>query len=119
MIRGDDPALDPAVWARFCGDRFGWKVRAFPGEYYVFEGAAGPGGGFPPAGGSLDCKVGEMMVYVRSDDVEADLAGVERLGSDAARVPLFDRIAVMLVSERRCPTVNHGSRCPGNQRNKG
>jgi hypothetical protein len=32
-----------------------------------------------------------MMVHVSSDHIEADLARVELLDSDAWRVPLFDR----------------------------
>jgi hypothetical protein len=73
------------------GGVFGWRDQASPGDYYVFDGAPGPGGAFPPVGGRLDCKAGEMMVDVSSDDVEADLAGVEMLGSDPSRGALFDR----------------------------
>jgi hypothetical protein len=62
--------------------------------------------------GSLDCKVAEMIVYVASDDVEADLAGVEGLGSEASRAPLREGIAVMLVPYRRWPTVNYRRSVP-------
>jgi hypothetical protein len=48
-----------------------------------------------------------MLVHVSSHDVEADPARVELPGSDASRVPLFDRIAVMLVAYRRCRAVNY------------
>ena len=48
-----------------------------------------------------------MMVHVSLDDVEANLARVELLGGDTSRVSLIDRIALMPVSFRRCPTVNY------------
>jgi hypothetical protein len=44
------------------------------------------------------------MVDVSSDAGEADLATVELLGGDAARVALLDRIAVRLVCYRWRPT---------------
>ena len=62
--------------------------------------------------GRLDCKAGEMMVDVSWHDVEADRARVERLGSDAARGPLFDRIAVVRRVLERVPHACRASESP-------
>jgi hypothetical protein len=37
----------PGVSVRFFGNQIGWKVQAFPGDFDVFDGVPGPGGGFP------------------------------------------------------------------------
>ena len=40
-------------------------------NYSLWEPAQGPGGGFNPL--SAETKVGEVLIYVDSDDIEADL----------------------------------------------
>jgi hypothetical protein len=44
----------------------------------MWEPAAGPGGGFTPLG--EDVKPGDILIYVDSADIEADLKQVEALG---------------------------------------
>jgi predicted enzyme related to lactoylglutathione lyase len=47
-------------------------------NYTLFEPETGPGGGFTLVGEST--KVGDVLVYVDSDDIEADLKEAEKLG---------------------------------------
>lgn len=48
-------------------------------NYTLFDAEEGPGGGFPPVDGSLN-KTDRLLVYFRSDDIEADLKKIESLG---------------------------------------
>ena len=51
-------------------------------DYVLWEPQAGPGGGFTSLGES---KVGEILVHVASDDIEADLVKVVELGGKVLR----------------------------------
>jgi predicted enzyme related to lactoylglutathione lyase len=66
--------------------------------YIRFEPAGGQTGGFVPAGGELQHRVGEILVYVRSDDVDRDLRQAEQLGGTilvpATEIPRTGRFGV-------------------------
>jgi predicted enzyme related to lactoylglutathione lyase len=58
---------------------FGWHIqRDEELDYTMFDPHDGPGGGFNPLGENT--KVGEVLIYVNSDDIEADLKKAEELG---------------------------------------
>lgn len=64
---------------QFFQDLFGWKMESYPEmNYTTWEAPEGPGGGFSPL--SDDVKPGDVLIYIDSDDIEADLQKVETLG---------------------------------------
>ncbi len=65
---------------RFYHELFGWKITPLPElNYCVWEAAGGSRGGFVPLDGDL--KVGDLQIYVDSDDVDADLQKARALGA--------------------------------------
>lgn len=63
---------------------FGWKITPVPElNYSLWEPADGPGGGFNPLG--EDVKVGEVLVYVDSEDIDSDLTKAKSLGATILR----------------------------------
>ena len=83
IVHVDIPATDPDGASRFYQDLFGWQLYPLPAMGYVrFEPASGPGGGFPPVGGPLQHQIGEVLVYVESDDIDGDLTRAEALGGN-------------------------------------
>ena len=70
---------------KFYTDAFGWNVQSDnPMNYYMFQTSAGQGGGFvtpsPSTGIYPEYKSGQVLLYIGSDDIEADLAKIESLG---------------------------------------
>lgn len=82
VVHLDIPATDPAAASKFYADLFDWKIHVDPTvNYHMFQAASGPGGGFvqvsDEAGGY---KLGEVLIYVSTDDIDATLTKVEALG---------------------------------------
>ncbi len=64
---------------KFYHDLFGWKITPVPEmDYSLWEAADGTGGGFNPLGGHT--KAGDVLVYIDSDDIDADLKKAASLG---------------------------------------
>lgn len=79
IVHIEIPAADLKGSGKFYADLFGWKVEEIPEmDYVIFEAGEGPGGGFNKL--SDEVKVGDVMVYVSTDDIEATLAKIESLG---------------------------------------
>ncbi|MDH5507023.1 MAG: VOC family protein [Anaerolineae bacterium] len=79
IVHVEFPAKDPAAAGKFYGELFGWKIQAFDEMNYVsFDTGEGAGGGFPELDENI--KVGDVIVYVQTDDIEASLAKAESLG---------------------------------------
>jgi len=58
---------------------FGWHIeRDEELDYTMFDPHHGPGGGFNPL--SENVKAGEVLIYVNSEDIEADLKLAASLG---------------------------------------
>jgi predicted enzyme related to lactoylglutathione lyase len=58
---------------------FGWKIIPAPEmNYTMWEPATGPGGGFSPLGENVSA--GDVLIYVDSDNIEADLKKAVKLG---------------------------------------
>jgi hypothetical protein len=73
------PAADVEAAGRFYHELFGWKIQHVPEmNYTMWEDGSGSGGGFPQV--SEDAPAGQVLVYIDSDDIEADLRKVEKLG---------------------------------------
>jgi len=79
VVHVEIPAANVEAAAKFYQDLFGWKIQPVPEmNYTMWEAGDGSGGGFPEV--SADNPVGQVLVYIDSDDIEADLKKVEKLG---------------------------------------
>ncbi len=73
-------ATDRKKVADFYAQAFGWGIQHQDEmNYTLFEAAEGLGGGFNPVDGT-NTKQGEVVMYVDSQDIDADLAKIESLG---------------------------------------
>ncbi len=79
VVHVEIPAVDVEAAGRFYQELFGWKIQHVPEmNYTMWEDGSGSGGGFPQV--SEDSPAGRVLVYIDSDDIEADLKKVEKLG---------------------------------------
>lgn len=80
IVHVEIPAANVLAAGNFYQELFGWKITPMPEmNYTMWE--AGDGdeyGGFPEV--SEDNPAGQVLVYIASDDIEADLKKVEKLG---------------------------------------
>ncbi len=84
IVHVEIPAANVESAAKFYQSLFGWKIVPFPEmDYTMWEAGDGSGGGFPPV--SDDNPVGQVLVYIDSDDIEADLKKVGELGGKVLR----------------------------------
>src|SRR5512146_1435862 len=57
----------------------GWKIQHDDAmNYSMWQAGDGSGGGFPEV--SKEAPAGQVIVYIASDDIDADLKQVEKLG---------------------------------------
>lgn len=81
IVHVEIPATDPATSGKFYADLFGWTHVTDPTfDYHMFQVEPGPSGGFIKVGEN-GCKVGEVLIYVSTDDIDASLAKAESLGA--------------------------------------
>jgi hypothetical protein len=79
IVHIEIPSKDLAKNSKFYGDLFGWEISPVPDfNYVMFNPGEGPGGGFPPV--ESFNKTDRVLVYVDSEDIEADLKKAESLG---------------------------------------
>lgn len=79
VVHVEIPASNVEAAGSFYHELFGWKLQHVPEmNYTMWEAADGTGGGFPEV--SEDNPAGRVLVYVDSDDIEADLKKVVGLG---------------------------------------
>jgi predicted enzyme related to lactoylglutathione lyase len=90
VVHIEFPANDPKAASKFYGDLFGWKIQTDPNfaDYPMFQAEGGPGGGFvktgtSEAGSTFSYQAGEPLLYVASEDIDADLRKAESLGGTA------------------------------------
>jgi uncharacterized protein len=80
IVHVEIPAVNVEGAGKFYQDLFGWKMQHMPEmNYTMWE--AGDGdeyGGFPQV--SEENPAGQVLVYIASDDIEADLKNVVKLG---------------------------------------
>jgi predicted enzyme related to lactoylglutathione lyase len=70
----------PAETAKFYGELFNWKLthdEQF--DYWMFDSGTRQGGGFVKPDGQT-YKIGDVVVYISTDDIDASLAQVQALG---------------------------------------
>ena len=79
VVHVEIPAANTQSAAQFYESLFGWKMQTVPEyDYTMWEDGGGYGGGFNKVDDHTP--VGMVLVYIDSDDIEADLAKVEKLG---------------------------------------
>lgn len=75
------PSRDFEESAAFYRGLFGWKMTPIPEAHYtVWESGEGARGGFSPLGDHV--KPGDVLIYVDSDDIAADLNKARALGAE-------------------------------------
>lgn len=84
IVHVEIPALDVKAAGSFYQELFGWKLQHMPEmNYTMWEDGSGSGGGFPAV--SKENPVGQVLVYIDSDDIETDLKKAEKLGGKVIR----------------------------------
>ena len=79
VVHVEIPAQNVEAAGKFYQELFGWKIQHMPEmNYTMWEDGSGSGGGFPEV--SAENPAGQVLVYIDSDDIEADLKKVEQLG---------------------------------------
>jgi len=80
IVHIEIPTANAEESGKFYSQLFGWKITPVPEmNYTLFEPEAGPGGGFTMIGETT--KIGYVLIYVDSDDIETDLKKAEKLGA--------------------------------------
>ena len=79
VVHVEIPAANAEGAGKFYEALFGWKIQHVPEmNYTMWEAGDGSGGGFTEV--TADNPVGQVLVYIDSDDIDADLKKVEKLG---------------------------------------
>jgi len=79
VVHVEIPSVNVEAAGKFYSDLFGWKIQPIPDmNYTMWEAEDHTGGGFPEV--SADNPAGQVLVYIDSDDIDADLKKVEKLG---------------------------------------
>jgi hypothetical protein len=79
VVHVEIPAANVKAAGTFYQELLGWKITHDATlNYAMWEAGDGSGGGFPEV--SQDAPAGHVLVYIHSDDIEADLKKVEELG---------------------------------------
>lgn len=79
VVHIEIPAAETQSASRFYENLFGWKMQHVPEfDYTMWEDGSGYGGGFNKV--AEHTPVGQVLVYIDSDDIEADLKKIEELG---------------------------------------
>ncbi len=79
VVHVELPAANVEAAAKFYANLFGWKIESVPEmNYTMWEDGSGFGGGFNEV--SAENPAGKVLVYIDSDDIDADLKKVVQLG---------------------------------------
>jgi len=84
VVHVEIPAVNVGAAGEFYQKLFGWKMQHVPEfDYTMWEDGSGFGGGFNIV--SDESPVGRVLVYIDSEDIEADLKKVVQLGGKVLR----------------------------------
>jgi predicted enzyme related to lactoylglutathione lyase len=79
IVHIEIPTNNSKTSADFYQKLFGWHIeRDEQMDYTMWDPHEGPGGGFSPVGENVN--PGDVLIYVNSEDIEADLKKVVELG---------------------------------------
>lgn len=86
IVHIEIPAKGRAKLAQFYQEMFGWKIQAMDDMHYTLWEAGNLGGGFTDIDAIPDMyEPGNLLVHIHSDDIEADLKKIEKLGGKTLR----------------------------------
>jgi predicted enzyme related to lactoylglutathione lyase len=105
VVHIDIPASDPKAAGQFYATLFGWTLQHEDQyDYTMWQSPPGPGGGFVEVG--EHATVGDVRIYVGTDDIEATLAKVVSLGGSVVmpKMDVGDFGAMAVFAD---PTGNH------------
>jgi len=93
IVHIEIPAANRQDAGKFYADLFGWEIQHMEEmSYTTFKTGDGLGGGFPDAGGDF-AKPDHVLIYIDSDDIDADLKKIEAAGGKTvhpkAEIPGF------------------------------
>ena len=84
VVHVEIPAANVEAAGKFYADLFGWKMQHVPEfNYTMWEDGSGYGGGFNKV--DHENPVGQVLVYIDSGDIEADLKKAVKLGGAIVR----------------------------------
>lgn len=84
VVHVEIPAANVEAAGQFYHDLFDWKLEHVAEfNYTMWEDGSGYGGGFNEV--SAENPVGLVLVYIHSDDIDADLKKIEKLGGSVVR----------------------------------
>ena len=79
IVHVEIPSANVEAAGKFYQGLFGWKMQHMPEmNYTMWEDGSGSGGGFPQV--SDENPAGQVLIYIDSEDIEADLKQAEKLG---------------------------------------
>ena len=79
VVHVEIPAANVEAAGNFYQELFGWKLHhASETNYTMWEAGDGSSGGFPQV--SEEAPAGHVLVYIHSDDIDADLKKAQELG---------------------------------------
>jgi predicted enzyme related to lactoylglutathione lyase len=78
IVHIEIPARGRADLAKFYAELFGWETTAMDDAKYTLWKSGNIAGGFPDVDETY--KPGDVIVYIDSDDIEADLKQIESKG---------------------------------------
>ena len=83
IVHIEFPATNTKAAGAFYKDVFDWKIETDPNfDYTMFPPEGGPGGGFVAVGdsGPVPYAIGQPLIYIGTDDIEASLRKIESSG---------------------------------------
>jgi len=80
IVHVEIPAVKSADAGKFYQEVFGWGIQSDEALNYTMFDTGGVGGGFNELGEQI--KVGDVLVYIESDDIEADLKVISAKGGE-------------------------------------
>lgn len=77
------PAANPTALGSFYTEVFDWRIEAADPERnaHLFHVQRGPGGAFVQESDTTGAKVGQVLLYIFTEDIDATLAKAETLGA--------------------------------------
>jgi predicted enzyme related to lactoylglutathione lyase len=84
VVHIEIPTRDGKESGEFYEKLFGWHItRDEKMDYTMWDPHDGPGGGFNPLGDQV--KPGDVLIYIASEDIQADLKKIQALGGTVVR----------------------------------
>jgi len=84
VVHVEIPAKNVEAAGKFYQELFGWKMEHVPEfNYTMWEDGSGYGGGFNEV--SDENPIGQVLVYIDSQDIDGDLKHAEKLGGKIIR----------------------------------